>query len=187
MVKDMISKWWPREDTRLLLETLAESWNSLIPKCARVSAINSTAKTIFERLYLVLGLTPIYAPSQMCLSTHRSLAGTREDTGTRPDYFAIRADQKNDGPRGCNVWTKRQKKSIISHRVSGGGSASTQTVDAGNKCSPSWNQIQSSCAFFESRYPAISRFWSNFFCGPLFFWSARFARVPVPLDQLQGI
>ena len=38
---------------------------------------------------------------------------------------------------------KKAGKSRISHRLSGGGSGSTRTVEAGPKCAPSWNQIQS--------------------------------------------
>jgi len=37
---------------------------------------------------------------------------------------------------------KKAEKLRISHRVGGGGSGSTQKVDAERKCAPSWNQIQ---------------------------------------------
>ena len=37
--------------------------------------------------------------------------------------------------------SKKEGKSRISHRVSGGGTGSTRTVDAEHKCAPSWNQI----------------------------------------------
>jgi len=53
-----------------------------VPRCAKVSAIDRTAKTILERLHLVSGRTPIYAPSQIVpVHPHpnRSLA----------DYFSI--------------------------------------------------------------------------------------------------
>jgi len=43
---------------------------------------------------------------------------------------------------GVNFFEKKAEKSRISHRVSGGGSGSTQTVDARLKYAPSWNQIQ---------------------------------------------
>jgi len=61
-----------------------------------------------------------------------SWADPQEGTGTRPDYFANRADQKNEGHEG-------KKKAEKWHSV---GSGSTRTVDAEPKCALSWNQIQ---------------------------------------------
>jgi len=45
------------------------------------------------------------------------LLACKKGTGTRPDYLANRADQKNEGPLGEKIaW-----KSRISHKVNGGG------------------------------------------------------------------
>jgi len=61
------------EGTGLIRDSVASS-NNLVPRGTKVSAIAVTVKAIFERLYLVLGLTPIYAPSQLSLCTHTPTA-----------------------------------------------------------------------------------------------------------------
>jgi len=45
----------------------AKNSNNLAPRCPMLSAIDMTAKTFFERLYLVSGLAPIGAPGQLSL------------------------------------------------------------------------------------------------------------------------
>jgi len=46
------------------------SSNTLVPWCPKLSAVDVTANTILERLYLFSRLTPIYALSQLSLCTH---------------------------------------------------------------------------------------------------------------------
>jgi len=59
----------------LPIRDCAASSNNLVPRGAKVSAIDVTVKTILhESLYLVSGLSPIYAPSQLSLCTHTPTA-----------------------------------------------------------------------------------------------------------------
>ena len=53
----------------LPMRDCAGSCKRSVPRCAKVSTIDVTAKTMVERLNLVSGRTPIYAPSQMTLCT----------------------------------------------------------------------------------------------------------------------
>jgi len=48
----------------------AASCNNYVQRCTKVNAIDVTAKTFFERLYLVLGLAPICALSQLSVCSH---------------------------------------------------------------------------------------------------------------------
>ena len=48
----------------------AGSSNNLVPRGAKLSAIDVKAKAFFERLYLVLGLAPICALSQLSVCSH---------------------------------------------------------------------------------------------------------------------
>jgi len=48
----------------------AASHNNLVPRFPKLSITDVTIKTIFERLYLVPGLTPIFTLSQLFLCTH---------------------------------------------------------------------------------------------------------------------
>jgi len=59
-------------------------------------------------------------------------------------------------------------RSRISHSVSGGGSGSTRTVDAGHKFAPSWNQIQTLKSFlcFHILCIPLCTFVQNFYSFP---------------------
>ena len=50
--------------------TLCSRVVTSVQRCAKVSAIDVTAQTFFERLYLVLGLAPIGALSQLSVCSH---------------------------------------------------------------------------------------------------------------------
>jgi len=54
----------------LPIRDCAGSFNSCVPRRSKVSAMDVTAKTIFESLYLVLGLAPICALSQLSECSH---------------------------------------------------------------------------------------------------------------------
>jgi len=54
----------------LPIRDCAGSSNNLAPRCPKLSAIDVTAKIFFERLYLVLGLAPICALSQLSVCSH---------------------------------------------------------------------------------------------------------------------
>ena len=70
--------WFPHARRKTVLARVpglpirdyAVSSNNLVQRRSKLSAIDVTAKTMFERLYLVPGRTPIYAPSQLSLCTH---------------------------------------------------------------------------------------------------------------------
>ena len=55
---------------RLPMRDCAGSCNSGVPRRCKVSAIDVTANTFFERLYLVLELAPTGALSQLSVSSH---------------------------------------------------------------------------------------------------------------------
>ena len=49
----------PGRVPRLLIGDCADSLNISVQRCTTVSAIDVTAKTLFERLYLISGLSPL--------------------------------------------------------------------------------------------------------------------------------
>ena len=54
----------------LPIRDCAGSSNNRGPRWPKLIAVDVTAKTFFERLYLVSGLTPIYAPCNNALGAH---------------------------------------------------------------------------------------------------------------------
>jgi len=54
----------------LTIRVCAGRCNSSVPRCAKVSITDVTVKTFVERLYLVPGLTPIYALCNHALGAH---------------------------------------------------------------------------------------------------------------------
>ena len=61
--------------------------NNRGPRWPKLSAIDVTVKTIFERLYLVSGLTPIYAPSQLSLCPHTPTAHSAAISRFQCNFF----------------------------------------------------------------------------------------------------
>ena len=71
LIKSKVQKKWCRARLPgLPIRDCARSCNSSTPRCTKVSAIDMTAKTFFERLYLVLWLVLICALSQLSVCSH---------------------------------------------------------------------------------------------------------------------
>ena len=63
----LLRRWGPTKAFDTLLET---AWKAVTDLCAKMSTTDVTAKTFFDRLYLVSGLTPIYAHFHHALGAH---------------------------------------------------------------------------------------------------------------------
>ena len=99
----------------LPIRDCTRSSNNRGPKWPKLSAIDVTAKTFFECLYLVSGLAPICALSQLSVCSHTptvySVANSRFPCKVAPQFFG-----QHDSP--SNLTESRYPRGKLSGTVS---------------------------------------------------------------------